>query len=185
MQFNRQRRIFIGSIAAGLSLSCATSLSLAKAKKKAEEPKILPLYNRHTGESLEVMFYDKGKYIDSALAELNYFLRDHREQESTKMDLKIIEQLYRLHRDTRSSQQVQIVSAYRTAKTNNMLRKKSGGVAKRSYHMKGQAVDFYIPDVKLKTLRQTAVTSNRGGVGYYPKSHFIHVDSGPVRNWTR
>ena len=107
----------------------------------------------------------------------------HRTGDVFPIDLKLLDLLTELHRKTGSKVPFQIISGYRSPKTNKLLNAESSGVAKRSMHLDGKAIDIRLADVKLKTLRDTAIAMKRGGVGMYTGSNFVHVDTGRVRYW--
>lgn len=144
----------------------------------------LSLLNTHTGERLkEVVYWEKGSYIDNALDDLNYVLRDHRTDEVHAIDPITLDQMAAISRKVDARRSFEIISGYRSPQSNRALRNSSSGVAKSSYHMQGKAVDLRLPGVPLKVLRKAALDLRRGGVGYYPKSDFLHIDSGKVRSW--
>ncbi|WP_419908706.1 DUF882 domain-containing protein [Hoeflea sp.] len=151
------------------------------------ETRSLKVYFIHTKERATITYKKNGRYIPSGLNKLNRFLRDWRQKESTKMDPRLFDLLWEVYRASGSKDHIHVVSAYRSPKTNAMLRKRSRGVAKKSQHMAGKAIDFYIPDVPIKKLRRIGMQFQVGGVGYYPKSGspFVHLDVGSVRSWPR
>jgi uncharacterized protein YcbK (DUF882 family) len=145
---------------------------------------LLLLYNTHTGERLDVVYRQGEQYIPAALAELDYFLRDHRTGEVRHFDPR----LYDILSDLTASvghlgAEIDIVCGYRTPSTNESLRARPAGVAKNSLHIQAQAIDLRMPGIDTLTLRRAALALARGGVGYYPHSDFIHVDIGRVRQW--
>lgn len=147
----------------------------------------LRLKNLHTGESLDVVYRVGDTYIPGALAKLNYFLRDHNTQDVTSYDPKEFDVLHDvLARLQRPDAVIDVVCGYRTPKTNEALRHKSAhsGVASHSQHMKGKAIDIRVPGVSTVRLRDAALSLHEGGVGYYPVNQFVHVDVGPVREWS-
>ncbi|MFO7594400.1 MAG: DUF882 domain-containing protein [Pseudomonadota bacterium] len=143
----------------------------------------LSFYNLHTGESLNATFWADGQYVAEELAAINHLLRDHRRDEVAEIDTNLLELLHSLQRPFGSHDTFHVISGYRSPHTNASLRKTSGGVAKRSLHMQGRAIDIRLPDVPLKNLRKAALALKAGGVGYYPNSNFIHVDTGRPRFW--
>ncbi|MDA4847112.1 DUF882 domain-containing protein [Hoeflea poritis] len=151
------------------------------------ETRSLKLYFIHTKERATITYKKNGRYIPGGLKKLNRFLRDWRQKEATKMDPRLFDLLWEVYRASGSKDHIHVVSAYRSPKTNAMLRKRSRGVAKKSQHMAGKAIDFYIPDVPVKKLRRIGMQFQVGGVGYYPKSGspFVHLDVGSVRSWPR
>ncbi len=149
------------------------------------EKKVLKLHNVHLNKTFYAPFFEKNYYKLSGLFEVNKAFIDYRAKEMTRIDVKLVNLLYEIKQHLGYDKQFNIVSGYRSAHTNAQLRKTHEGVAKNSYHIKGQAVDIYVPNVSLRKLRDVALGLKRGGVGYYPTSHFLHVDVGPVRTWRR
>jgi len=151
------------------------------------EIRTLSIYNIHTKETITVTFKRDGKYDEAALARLNTFMRDWRANKETKMDPELIDHIWILHKELGSTVPVHLICGYRTATTNETLRKHGGGQAKRSQHILGKAADLTFPDVPVKVLRNSALVWEWGGVGYYPTSGvpFVHVDTGRVRMWPR
>ena len=144
----------------------------------------LKLYNSHTGERINVTYWEKGQYITENLQQLNLFLRDHRNGTSIAINTTLLDALYLLKETLNCSDDVHIISAYRSKETNEMLRKKTKGVAKNSFHTLGKAIDIQLPNTLLKESYQLARNLKFGGVGFYEKSGFIHLDTGPVRHWS-
>ena len=147
----------------------------------------LKLYNMHTREKAEIVFKRNGRFDSSGLRQLNQFLRDWRRNEPTKMDPRLFDLIWEAYRSSGSNDYIHVVCGYRSPQTNSMLRSRSKGVAKKSQHMLGKAMDFFIPDVKLKRLREIGLKMQGGGVGYYPTSGspFVHFDVGNVRHWPK
>jgi len=147
----------------------------------------LKLYFIHTKEKAEITFKRNGRYDQRGLKQLNAFLRDWRRNEPTRMDPRLFDLVWEVYQKVGATGYINVVSAYRSPATNGMLRSRTKGVAKKSQHMLGKAMDFYIPGVKLATLRATAMKFQVGGVGYYPTSGspFVHLDVGGVRAWPR
>ncbi|AKJ29980.1 YcbK family protein [Caldimonas brevitalea] len=158
---------------------------LALAAAAQQQPRVLMFDHLHTGERLEVEYFSGGTYLQDALGEVNQLLRDFRTGEVSTIDPKLLDLLHGLRQRTGSRQPFQIISGYRSPQTNAALRGKSAhsGVATRSLHMTGQAVDIRVADVALADLRKAALSMAAGGVGYYPDSRFVHVDTGRVRTW--
>lgn len=152
----------------------------------------LKLYHLHTGESLDVVYRIGDTYIPSALEQLNHFLRDHRTQDISEYDPSEFDLLHNLlTRLNRPNATIDIVCGYRTPESNNFLRTRGGtadpsetGVAEHSQHMLAKAIDIRVPGVSTRRLDQVALSLHAGGVGYYPVSQFVHVDVGPVRQWS-
>ncbi len=153
----------------------------------AGQTRTLKLYYIHTKEKASITYKRNGRYDAKGLQEINRFLRDWRRNEPTKMDPRLLDLVWEVYQKSGSRDYINVVSAYRSPATNGMLRSRSKGVAKKSQHMLGKAIDFYIPDVKLKALREIGMKFQVGGVGYYPTSGspFVHMDVGGVRAWPR
>ncbi|WEX10369.1 DUF882 domain-containing protein [Chelativorans sp. AA-79] len=160
---------------------------LISAQVASAETRTLKLYFIHTKERAEITYKRNGRYLQSGLNEINQFLRDWRRNEPTKMDPRLLDLVWEVYQAAGARDYIHVVSAYRSPKTNAMLRSRSSGVAEKSQHMLGKAMDFYIPGVKLSTLRAIALKKQVGGVGYYPRSGspFVHLDVGGVRHWPR
>lgn len=181
-KINSQRRkiLLSGAAVAGLSLLPG----LAEASLSSSRPRILTLSNMHTGETLKTEFFNGKTYNPEELARLNHFFRDYRANKIKTIDPHLFDQLYRLQVMLGTRKPVQLISGYRSLGTNNKLRATSSGVAKHSYHTLGQAMDFHIEGLQLSQVRAAALKLRAGGVGYYPKSNFVHIDTGPVRHWS-
>lgn len=137
----------------------------------------------HTAEELTVTYKVNGRYIDSALEKINHVLRDWREDKPIKMDPHLIDLVWDVHRELGAKEPIFVICGYRSPGTNSMLRRRSRGVAKHSQHMLGKALDFRIPGVPLEDLRAAGLRAQRGGVGFYASSNFVHLDTGSVRHW--
>ena len=149
----------------------------------AEDVRDLAFFHTHTAEKLSVTYYVDGEYVDTAIGELNHFLRDFRTGDETAMDPGVLDILFDIQQNSGSTGVYQVISAYRSPATNEMLRGRSGGVARNSQHLLGKAIDVRLTDLDTATLRDVALSLKRGGVGYYSESDFVHVDTGPVRRW--
>jgi uncharacterized protein YcbK (DUF882 family) len=143
----------------------------------------IKLYNIHTSEHLTATYWAKDHFVKSEISKINHFLRDFRTGDVEKMDIKLFDLLYAIQLIRDTDKPFQVLSGYRSPKTNEMLRKKSEGVAKNSFHLKAQAIDINLPGTDLKDLKKLSTFLRRGGVGYYPKSGFMHIDTGPIRYW--
>ncbi|MGB3021176.1 MAG: DUF882 domain-containing protein, partial [Methyloceanibacter sp.] len=177
------RRAMLG---AGLLL-LAAGIVLAPKASASGDTRTLSLYEIHTKESLTVTYKRDGHFDEEALKKLNHFMRDWRAEDETHMDRELIDLIWTLHRQLGSREPIHLISGYRSATTNAKLRKRGGGQAKKSQHIQGKAADIHFPDVAVKTLRNSALVREVGGVGYYPTSGipFVHVDTGRVRMWPR
>ena len=175
----RRRLLALGGAVLGVSLLPLPALATLSTPR----PRILTLSNLNTGESLKAEFFDGKGYIKEELTRLNHFFRDYRANKMTSIDPGLFDQLYRLQVLLGSHKPVQLISGYRAVDTNEEMRAHRRGVAKKSYHTKGQAMDFHIEGVALNQVRKAALSMRAGGVGYYPRSNFVHIDTGPVRTW--
>jgi uncharacterized protein YcbK (DUF882 family) len=173
-------------LAAGLLLSILIALPPEPAQSR-EPDRTLKLFFGHTGERGAFTFKRNGRYDRKELEKINSFLRDWRKTESTRMDPQLLDLVWEIYREAGSHDYIHVVSAYRSPATNDLLRRRSRGVAKNSQHTRGKAMDFALTDVPLGKLRAIAMKKQSGGVGYYPSSGypFVHVDTGSVRAWPR
>lgn len=180
---NLGRRDFLklGAVATGILFN--PLIAMAAFDSRSNPFKNLAFYNTHTHERLQVCYYRNGKYDIKALSKINHILRDHRSGEVKAIDTQLLDLLYTLSLKTNPQARFHVISGYRSPATNEKLRKKGRGVALRSLHMQGQAIDIRIPGIKTRQLRSVARKLKAGGVGYYPKSDFVHVDIGRVRSW--
>ncbi|MBV7297042.1 DUF882 domain-containing protein [Enterovibrio paralichthyis] len=177
----QRRRFLLGGAACLVAAALpgkAIALPLAAGK-----PRNLSMFSLNTGEQADVCYFDGKTYIKNELVELNHLCRDFRRDEATDMDPKLYDQLAAICKLVGAKHPITMVSGYRSPATNEMLRKNGGGQAKKSYHMTGQAIDFFIERVPLADIRKAALSLKAGGVGYYPNSGFVHIDTGPVRSW--
>lgn len=148
-------------------------------------PRRLAFYNTHTGETVDVVYWANGRYQPEALARIDRVLRDHRTREVQPIDRRVLDLLFELRTKLGTTRPFHVISGYRSPESNAYLRGLSpaSGVAQRSQHMLGRAIDVRLPDEEIEEIRDTALAMKRGGVGYYPASGFVHVDVGPVRKW--
>jgi uncharacterized protein YcbK (DUF882 family) len=146
-------------------------------------PRRIAFHNLHTDEKVDAIYFDKGAYVPDALAAVNKVLRDFRTGDVHQMDKGLLDLLTALSSKVETKSPFQVISAYRSPRTNAMLHAKSNGVASRSLHMDGLAMDVRLSGVQLPHLRDAALSLQKGGVGYYPQSNFVHVDVGRVRRW--
>jgi len=157
----------------------------AAATGASAETRSLKLYHLHTHEKAEIVYKRNGRYDPEGLRKINIILRDWRRNEPTKMDPRLLDLVWEAYRESGATDYIQVVCGYRSPSTNSMLRSRGRGVAEKSQHMLGKAMDFYIPGVPLKKLRNIGLKMQGGGVGYYPTSGspFVHMDVGNVRHW--
>ncbi|MRN46562.1 DUF882 domain-containing protein [Brucella sp. 10RB9214] len=173
------------SVSAGLAIAAVAMVVLPS--QASAETRSLKLYYVHTGEKAEIAFKKDGRFLPDGLKRLNVFLRDWRRNEPTRMDPRLFDLIWQVYQSTGSREYITVVSAYRSPATNAMLRSSTRGVAKKSQHMLGRAMDYFIPGVPLAKLRAIGMRYQIGGVGYYPRSGspFVHMDVGNVRHWPR
>ena len=143
----------------------------------------LKFYHTHTGKVLEVTYYRRGEYDPEALALIRVYLADWRDGQQQDLDPDLMDILWRIQIATGNANTWEVISAYRSPQTNEMLRSRSSGIAKKSQHLVGNAIDVRLRGLDLEVLRDTARSLKLGGVGYYPGSDFVHVDTGRVRYW--
>jgi uncharacterized protein YcbK (DUF882 family) len=151
------------------------------------DTRTISMHHMHTGEDITITFKREGRYDEAALEKINWFLRDWRREQETRMDPHLIDLVWEVQRETGSKEPIWVVCGYRSPETNAMLRRHSNGVARFSQHILGHAMDFYIPGVQLEQLRNIGLRLQRGGVGFYPTSGspFVHMDTGGIRHWPR
>ena len=180
-----RRTILKGFTSLALTTAATTLLPPAPALAHSLDgsPRALAFRHLHTGEEIDVVYWAEGRYQPEALKQLDYVMRDWRSGEVAPIDGKLFDRLHLLRKEMESDAHFEIISGYRSPETNAKLREHSNGVAKRSLHMKGQAIDVALPGRPHADLRDAAQRLRIGGVGYYPKSGFIHLDTGRVRSW--
>ena len=164
----------------GLLGACAMA---APAWAIAPAVRRLALVNTHTGDRFADAYWENGAYVPEAMGVIEHVMRDHRSGEAHAIDPRLLDQLVELRAIVGASAPYQIISGYRSPATNAALHDLSSGVATRSLHMDGRAIDIRVADVELANLRDAALGMARGGVGFYPGSDFVHVDTGRVRRW--
>jgi uncharacterized protein YcbK (DUF882 family) len=160
---------------------------LSMIEPASAETRSLKLLNLHTREKAEIAFKRNGRYLPDGLRKINYILRDWRKNKSVSMDPRLLDLIWTVYQKTGSHEYINVVCGYRSPATNSMLRSRSRGVAKKSQHTLGKAMDFFIPGVPLAKLRAIGLKMEVGGVGYYPTSGspFVHMDVGGDRHWPR
>lgn len=197
MEFRVTRRRLLGLGVAAASCMAAESASAAyrlpllrpggqaegQGKATATASRELSLINTHTDEKLKIVYWADGRYDTDALAEINRLMRDHRSGDEHKIDPALLDTLHTLKQKLGANEPFLIISGYRSPATNAEMRKTNAGVARKSYHMQGMAADIRMPGRELTLLRNAALDIGKGGVGYYPRSDFVHIDTGPVRQW--
>jgi uncharacterized protein YcbK (DUF882 family) len=173
---------FLTAVAVALILTSLAGVSQGKLEKDERQ---LSFYHTHTGKRLDVVYARDGAYVPAALEEINHFLFDFRTGDAAQMDPELLDLIYDVRAELGSDGTYQVVSAYRSPKTNEMLRGRSEktGVAKKSQHLLGKAIDVRLEGVATAKLRDTALAMRRGGVGFYEASDFVHMDTGRPRSW--
>jgi uncharacterized protein YcbK (DUF882 family) len=176
-----QRRSFLKSSA--LLASALGVPAIARATPAMPHERTLRMYNTHTGESLRTVFWAEGKFVPEAMNDINKLLRDHRNNSVAQMDPKLLFLLDQVSTQVGGNSVVHIISGYRSPESNLKLHENTTGVAKHSLHLDGKAVDVRIPGRDLASLHKAALHAGGGGVGYYPDSQFVHMDTGRLRHW--
>jgi uncharacterized protein YcbK (DUF882 family) len=206
-RLSRRRFLMWGALAAGMSLipqsAVASRSSFQPPRKPRQEPipadtsprgslfqplsnppeRAVALYNTHTGESVHAIYWFRGRYLPEAMSTVDRVLRDHRTDEIKPIDPQLLDLLHAISGELACSHPFYVISAYRSPSTNAFLRFMSRHVAEHSLHMDGKAIDLRIPGWASHTVRRVAIELRMGGVGYYPRADFVHVDVGPVRYW--
>jgi len=177
------RRNFIKLLVCSGILSYSSKFAFAAPDVIAIEERSLSLSNPHTKERFEGIYWCDGDYIPNALNNINHIMRDIRTNEVKLIDTHLLDLIFSISIKLKPKAPFRVISGYRSPKTNTLLRKHGNGAAKKSYHIKGQAVDIRLPGHRTSVLRRTAYEFKKGGVGYYPKRRFVHIDVGPVRYW--
>ncbi|BCA79786.1 DUF882 domain-containing protein [Desulfuromonas sp. AOP6] len=181
---NVSRRRFLAAGAFSLVALGFPGQALAQFQKFTSGEKTISLHNIHTGERLnKAVFWADGEYVQETLSDIDYLLRDYRNGEVKNIDVQLLDMLYEVRQKTDGFRPYQVISGYRSPETNAFLARTSSGVASKSLHLEGQAVDIRLPGVDLLNLRNAALSLRSGGVGYYPKSQFVHMDTGSPRSW--
>lgn len=179
MKLSRRRLLQMGGAVAGLSVGGA----FARTSRAAELPgKRIALLNLHTGEQIDVEFF-RGDYLSDSLSAIQVLLRDFRNDEQHPIDPKLMDYLYDVARHASVDPVFSVISGYRSPQTNEKLRERSSGVARHSLHLQGRAIDVRLAGVRCADLAGRALDLGRGGVGFYAKSDFVHLDTGAFRTW--
>jgi len=177
------RREFLILCAMTTAAALNPSTAVAAVDRLLKHGKKLSFYNLHTDESLNICYCRNGKYDPEALKKISYILRDHRTGDVKAIDSQLLDLLYTIGLKTRSKSPFHVISGYRSRATNSILRQKRKGIASKSLHMYGKAIDIRIPGFSSQRLRDVAIQVQGGGVGYYPQPDFVHVDVGRIRFW--
>lgn len=178
------RRNFIKLLVCSGILSYSSKFALAAIDGIALKERSLSLFNPHTKEGFEGIYWCDGDYVSNALNNVNHIMRDIRTNDVKPIDTHLLDLIFSISIKLKPEAPFRVISGYRSQKTNTLLRKRGNGAAKKSYHIKGQAVDIRLPGYRTSVLRRAAYEFKKGGVGYYPKRRFVHIDVGPVRYWT-
>lgn len=182
-----RRRFLSSSLKAaaivGVSSAAPAAFSSALTAPIHGPERRIRLVNAHTWEKLDLVYWAEGEYLGESMRQINHLMRDHRADESTNMDPRLIDDLHKLYTLLDTDERMHILSGFRTKATNAKLRNRSNGVAKYSLHMEGRAADLSVPGRTAKQIQQAALTMKSGGVGYYASSGFVHIDTGNVRQW--
>lgn len=190
-KFDRRSFLSLGVQAAcvtGGALVSKPALSMVIPERKPQRgagsgARRIMFRNQHTGDLFSGVYRVGDQYLPDAFDRINFVMRDFRSNEVFPIDPRVLDIMYQVHQLTGCSEPFEVLSGYRCPKTNAMLRKASSGVAKNSLHMTGQAVDVRLPGFSTSRIRDLAVSLRAGGVGYYRRSNFVHMDSGDVRTW--
>lgn len=178
------RRCFLRwGLAAVAAFFTPHSLKAATSGRTPASDRRLAFFNTHTGECLEACYSRDGRYDTGALREINHILRDHRTGEVGVIATGLLDLLHHLSRRFEIPRPFHVISGYRSAETNAALRQKGRGVASQSLHMCGQAIDIRVPGIRTSELKSLGLSLAAGGVGYYPRPDFVHLDIGQVRSW--
>lgn len=184
---DRRRFLMLGAATAAASLLPAPADAYAPAAAtEGGRPltRWLELFNTHTSETLQVAYRDASGFVGASMDKLRWLLRDHRVNEAGRIDAALFDQLADFAAQLGVEPRFQVISGYRSSRTNEMLRRTGGGgVARNSLHMQGRAIDVRLRGVSCADLRDVAIAARRGGVGYYRRSDFVHLDTGAVRAW--
>jgi len=177
------RRGLLGVFAATMVAAAPTYSNAVGLLKGSGDIRRIRMYSGRTGESIDTIYWIEGDYIPEVLKEINYFMRDWRSGAKTRIDPRNIDIMAASHRLLDVSEPYMLLSGYRSPQTNAMLRSKSGGVARNSLHMKGQAADLRLKSRTVSQMAKAAASCASGGVGKYSRSNFVHMDCGTVRSW--
>ncbi len=178
-----QRRGFLRLAALGGLGALAATPDLLKAATTRE--RAVSIYNPNTSETMRLVYWIPGEgYVRESLKELSWTLRDHRDDSYKLFDPHLLDQLFAVNLRMEYRKPTHVICGYRSPRTNAMLRLRSRGVAKESFHTKARAIDIRMPGRNISDLHRSALSLSAGGVGYYPSSNFVHIDTGAVRTWS-
>lgn len=179
------RRALLAAFAATAVASAPTYSSAAGFLRGGGNIRRLRMYSGRTGEKIDMIYWVDGNYIRDAVAEVNHFMRDWRNDQVKEIDLRTMDIMAAVHNMMDTSEPYLLISGYRSPQTNAMLRARSSGVAKNSRHLRGEAADLRLNSRSVSQIAQAAQACRAGGVGRYSGSNFVHMDCGPVRSWGR
>ena len=177
------RRGILAAFAATAVTAAPTYANAFSFLRRGGDVRRFKAYSGRTGESIDVIYWVDGRYVKPALKEINYFMRDWRQNKAVKIDTRAIDLMAAAHNLMDIDEPYLLLSGYRTPQTNAMLRRRSRRVAKTSLHMKGQAADLRLKSRSVSQMARAAKACNAGGVGRYSRSNFVHMDCGPIRTW--
>ena len=177
------RRGILGAFAATAITAAPSYSNAAGFLRGAGDIRRIRMYSGRTGERIDMIYWIEGDYLADAAKEINHFMRDWRTNDVKSMDLRTVDIMAAAHNLMDASEPYMLISGYRSPRTNAMLRSQSGGVAKNSRHLRGEAADLSLSSRSVSQIARAAAACNAGGVGRYSKSNFVHMDCGPVRSW--
>lgn len=177
------RRGLLGAFAATAVAAAPTYANALGFLRGAGDIRRIAMYSGRTGERLDTIYWIDGEYVPEAVQEINFHMRDWRTGEAIQIDLRTIDIMSASHNLLDTSEPYLLLSGYRSAQTNQMLRSRSSGVARNSLHVQGQAADLRLQSRSVTQMAEAAMSCNAGGVGRYGGSNFVHMDCGPVRVW--
>ncbi len=178
------RRDVLAGLFTGLTVAAAPFYANAAGYLRgAGDIRRIRLRSTRIGEAVDTIYWIEGRYIPEALSEISWFMRDWRENEVIRYDPRNVDILAATQRLMDTDEAYHVVSGYRSPATNRMLARRNGGVASNSYHMRGMAADLSLRTRSVQQMAKAALACKAGGVGKYPRSNFVHMDCGPVRNW--
>ncbi len=178
-----ERRKLLAAFAATMVTAAPTYSNAAGFLRRSGDFRRLKMVNGRTGESIDIIYWVNGRYVRGALKEVNFFMRDWRQNKATSMDTQALDIMAASHALLDTDEPYMLLSGYRTPQTNAYLRSRSGGVARNSLHMHGKAADLRLRSRSVNQMYRAAASFQAGGVGRYPRSNFVHMDSGKVRTW--
>lgn len=177
------RRHFLRLMAWTGLISCSSKSVLAAIEDPAPAERSISLYNPHTKESFNGVYWRDGTPVAAAVHNINHIMRDTRTDDVKPVDPHLLDLIAAMSLELKIEEPFHVISGYRSPKTNDLLRRQNKGVAKNSFHIKAQAADIRLPGHKTDVLRKAAFKLKMGGVGYYPHRRFVHIDVGPIRYW--